>query len=96
MTIKTQSLIHATREFTVEKTRPSNTTAYTNEDVISEDDSSGTSWVFAGVVPADWAGGTILGNTNPVYATESDNYQGRLDWAALEDLGGRGQQWRRV
>jgi hypothetical protein len=120
MTIKTQSLIHATREFTVEKTRPSNTTAYTNEDVISEDASTGTSWVFAGVVPANWAGGTItkavvqcddtavvavlsmylfnvvptgvlndnLGNTNPVYATESDNYQGRLDWAALEDLGG--------
>jgi hypothetical protein len=27
-------------------------------------------------------------NDNPVYATEVDNYQGRLDWAAMQDLGG--------
>jgi len=120
MPIKNQSVIRAQVEFSVEKTRPANTTAYTNEDVVSESTSAGTSWVFTAVVPDNWAGGRIVkaivqcddtniapvmtmyltnvvptgnlddngANTNPVYATESDNYQGRLDWAALEDLGG--------
>lgn len=120
MAIKSQGLINATIEVSVEKTRPSNTTAYTNEDVISEDGSSGTTWTFSNVVPEAGGGGKIVkaivqcddtnitpvltmyltnvtplgvlndnsGNTNPVYATEGDNYQGRLDWIALADLGG--------
>ena len=120
MTVKTQSVIRATIEVSVEKTRPADTTAYTNEDVISESTSAGTAWTFTDAVPENGAGGKIVkavvlcdetgqvpvlsmylsnvtptgalddngANTNPVYATEGDNYQGRLDWAALEDLGG--------
>ena len=120
MAVKRQSMIGATIEVSVEKTRPSNTTAYTNEDVISEDASTGTAWTFTAVVPENGGGGKIVkaallcgetakapvctvyltnvtptgnlndnaANTNPVYATEGDNYQGRLDFAALEDLGG--------
>ena len=118
--MKTQSLLRKTIEVSVEKTRPSNTTAYTAEDVTSESADAGTAWVFDAVVPEAGAGGRIvkamvalddtgkvpvlsmyltnvtplgvlndnLGNTNPVYATEVDNYQGRLDWAACDDLGG--------
>lgn len=120
MVLKNRSVIFGTVEVSVEKTRPSNTTAYTNEDVISEDGSSGTAWTFDAVVPSTGGGGKIVkavvlcddtnitptltmyltnvtplgnlndngANTNPVYATEGDNYQGRLDWAALQDLGG--------
>ena len=120
MTMKTKSLIGATAEVSVEKTRPADTTLYTNEDVISESTSAGTTWNFADVVPDNGGGGRIVkavvlcddtnitptvtmyltnvtptgnlddnaANTNPVYATEGDNYQGRLDWAALDDLGG--------
>ena len=118
--LKSQSVLQKTIEISVEKTRPSNTTAYTNEDVFSENASSGTAWTFDAVVPDPGAGGRIvkamvacddtaivpvlsmyltnvtplgvlndnLGNTNPVYATEVDNYQGRLDWPAMQDLGG--------
>ena len=118
--IKSQSVLRKTFEISVEKTRPSNTTAYTDEDVFSESAGSGTAWTFDAVVPEPGAGGKIVkamvacddtnivpvlsmyltnvtplgvlndnvGNTNPVYGTESDNYQGRLDWAAMEDLGG--------
>ena len=117
---KSQSVLRRTIEVSVEKTRPSNTTAYTAEDVFSEDASSGTAWTFDAVVPDAGAGGQIVkamvacddtnivpvmtmyltnvtplgnlndngANTNPVYATEVDNYQGRLDWPAMEDLGG--------
>jgi hypothetical protein len=120
MTMKNKSVLGATIEVTVEKTRPSNTTAYTNEDVISESASSGTSWTFSSIVPTNKGGGRItkaivqcddtaivpvltmyltnvtplgvlndnVGNTNPVYATESDNYLGRIDWPAMSDLGG--------
>lgn len=120
MAVKTQSVIGASKEVSVEKTRPANTTAYTDEDVISEDGSSGTAWTFSNIVPQGGGGGKIVkavvlcddtnivpvlsmyltnvtplgvlndnvGNTNPVYATEADNYQGRLDWAAMQDLGG--------
>ena len=118
--LKTFSIIGATKEVSVEKTRPSDTTAYAAEDVISESTSAGTTWKFADVVYSDGAGGVIVkavvqcddtditpkvtlyltnvtptgelddnkANTNPVYATESDNYQGRLDFPALDDLGG--------
>lgn len=118
--IKSQSVIRKTIEVSVEKTRPSNTTAYSDEDVFSESAGSGTAWTFDAVVPDGGAGGQIVkamvacddtnivpvmtmyltnvtptgvlndnvGNTNPVYATESDNYQGRLDWPAMQDLGG--------
>jgi hypothetical protein len=118
--IKSQSLMRKTIEVSVEKTRLSNTTAYTDEDVISEHASTGTAWTFDAVVPEAGAGGRIvkavvacddtnivpvlsmyltnvtplgnlddnLANDNPVYATEVDNYQGRIDWAAMEDLGG--------
>tara|TARA_Y100000310_G_scaffold50965_1_gene47031 strand:- start:6561 stop:7088 length:528 start_codon:yes stop_codon:yes gene_type:complete len=118
--IKSESLLRAQIEVSVEKTRPANTTAYTNEDVVSESDSAGTAWTFDAVVPTPGGSGRITkaivldddtadapvmtmyltnvtptgnlddngANTNPVYATEGDNYQGRLDWAALEDLGG--------
>ena len=118
--LKSQSLLRKTIEISVEKTRLSNTTAYTDEDVISEHGSTGTAWTFDAVVPDAGAGGQIVkamvacddtnivpvltmyltnvtplgvlndnaGNTNPVYATEVDNYQGRLDWAAMQDLGG--------
>jgi hypothetical protein len=117
---KTQTVIGAQKEVSVEKTRPSNTTAYSDEDVVSEDGSSGTAWTFDAVVLTNGGSGRITkaaiqcddtnivpvmtmyltnvtptgvlndnaGNTNPVYASESDNYQGRLDWAALGDLGG--------
>ena len=120
MAIKSQSVIRQTIEVSVEKTRPSNTTAYTDEDTISEAASGGTAWVFDAVVPEAGAGGRIVkamiacddtnivpvmtmyltnvtpqgnlndnvANTNPVYATEVDNYQGRIDWAAMQDLGG--------
>ena len=118
--IKSQSLMRKTIEVSVEKTRPANTTAYSDEDVFSEAASGGTAWTFDAVVPTPGAGGRIVkamiacddtnvvpvmsmyltnvtptgvlndnaGNTNPVYATEVDNYQGRLDWAAMQDLGG--------
>ena len=118
--IKSQSVIRKTIEVSVEKTRPSNTTAYSDEDVFSESAGSGTAWTFDAVVPDGGAGGQIVkamvacddtnivpvmtmyltnvtptgvlndnvGNTNPVYATESANYQGRLDWPAMQDLGG--------
>ena len=118
--IKSQSVMRKTIEVRVEKTRLSNTTAYTDEDVISEHASTGTAWTFDAVVPEVGAGGRIvkavvahddtgkvpvltmyltnvtplgnlddnLANDNPVYATEVDNYQGRIDWAACEDLGG--------
>ena len=110
--MKSQSVLRKTIEVSVEKTRPSNTTAYTDEDVFSENASSGTAWTFDAVVPEAGAGGKIVkamiacddtnivpvcsmyltnvlptGNLN-VYATEVDNYQGRLDWAAMQDLGG--------
>jgi len=120
MAIKSQSLHRKTIEVSVEKTRPANTTAYTDEDVFSESAGSGTAWTFDAVVPEAGAGGKIVkamvacddtnivpvmtmyltnvtptgvlndnsGNTNPVYATEVDNYQGKLDWPAMEDLGG--------
>lgn len=120
MALKTQSVILATLEVSVEKTRPANTTAYTNEDVISENASTGTTWQFSAVVPDNGAGGKIVkavvlcddtgvvpvltmyltnvtptgnlndntANTNPVYAADGDNYQGKLDWIAMEDLGG--------
>ena len=118
--MKSQSVLRKTIEVSVEKTRLSNTTAYTDEDVISEHGSTGTAWTFDAVVPDAGAGGQIVkamvacddtnivpvltmyltnvtplgvlndnvGNTNPVYATEVDNYQGRLDWPAMHDLGG--------
>ena len=118
--LKSQSVLRKTIEVSVEKTRPSNTTAYTDEDVFSESAGAGTTWTFDAVVPDEGAGGQIVkamvacddtnivpvltmyltnvtplgvlndnaGNTNPVYATEVDNYQGRLDWAAMQDLGG--------
>ena len=118
--MKSQSVLRKTIEVSVEKTRPSNTTAYTDEDVFSENASSGTAWTFDAVVPEAGAGGKIVkamiacddtnivpvctmyltnvtptgnlndnaANDNPVYATEVDNYQGRLDWAAMQDLGG--------
>ena len=118
--LKAQSVLRKTIEISVEKTRPSNTTAYTDEDVFSESAGAGTAWTFDAVVPDPGAGGRIVkamiacddtnivpvltlyitnvtplgvlndnaGNTNPVYATEVDNYQGRLDWAAMQDLGG--------
>ena len=118
--IKSQSVIRKTIEVSVEKTRPSNTTAYSDEDVFSESAGSGTAWTFDAVVPDGGAGGQIVKamvacddtnivpvmtmyltnvtptgvlndnvfNTNHVYATESDNYQGRLDWPAMQDLGG--------
>jgi len=120
MTMKTHGVIGATKEISVEKTRPANTTAYTNEDVVSESASAGTAFTFDEIVPTAGGGGRIVkavvlcddtnitpvmtmyltnvtptgnlddngANTNPVYATESDNFQGRLDWAALGDLGG--------
>jgi hypothetical protein len=120
MGMKTQSLIGTQVVVTVEKTRPANTTAYTDEDVFSESASAGTSWVFDAVVPTPGGSGVItkaqlqfddtgvvpvctvylfnvlptgnlndnVGNTNPVYASESDNYVGRLDFAATQDLGG--------
>jgi hypothetical protein len=120
MAIKSQSLLRKTIEVSVEKTRPSNTTAYTDEDVFSESASAGTAWTFDAVVPDPGAGGKIVkamvacddtnivpvmtmyltnvvptgnlndnaANDNPVYATEVDNYQGRLDWPAMADLGG--------
>ena len=118
--IKSQSVIRKTIEVSVEKTRTSNTTAYSDEDVFSESAGSGTAWPVDAVVPDGGAGGQIVkamvacddtnivpvmtmyltnvtptgvlndnvGNTNPVSATESDNYQGRLDWPAMQDLGG--------
>ncbi len=108
------------REITVEKTRPADTTAYANEDVWSENTSTGTAWTFSRVTLFNAQTGFItkaliqcddtnitptftmylfnvtptgnlndnVANTNPVYATESDNYIGRLDWGAMEDLGG--------
>ncbi len=120
MTMKNKSVLGAQIEVSVEKTRPADTTAYTNEDVISESTSAGTHWDFDAVVPTPGGSGKITkavvlcdetakvpvltmyltnvaptgnlddnaANTNPVYATESDNYQGKIDWAALEDLGG--------
>ena len=118
--MKSQSVLRKTIEISVEKTRPANTTAYTDEDVFSEAASGGTAWTFDAVVPEPGAGGRIVkamiacddtnivpvctmyltnvtptgnlndnaANDNPVYATEVDNYQGRLDWAAMQDLGG--------
>jgi hypothetical protein len=120
MVMKNKSVIGAQKEVSVEKTRPSNTSAYTNEDVIAESTSAGTTWTFSAVVPNEGGGGRIVkalvlcddtgiapvltmyltnvtplgetddnkANTNPVYATEGDNYIGRLDFAAMEDLGG--------
>ena len=61
MGIKTQSVIGQKKLVTVTKTRPSNTTAYTAEDVVSESASAGTSWVFDAVVPQNGGSGTIVG-----------------------------------
>ena len=58
--MKSQSVLRKTIEVSVEKTRPSNTTAYTDEDVFSEAASGGTAWTFDGVVPQAGAGGKIV------------------------------------
>jgi len=120
MTMKNKSILGTQAEITVEKTRPADTTLYTDEDVISESTSAGTAFTFSAAVFQNGGSGRITkaviqcddtnivpvmtmyltnvvptgnlddnaANTNPVYATESDNYIGRLDWAAMEDLGG--------
>jgi len=45
---------------TVAKTRPSNTTAYSAGDVISENASSGTAWTFDAVVHTNGGSGRIV------------------------------------
>lgn len=53
-------LTPSTQTITVTKTRPANTTAYTAEDVVSENASSGTAWTFANAARTTGGSGTIV------------------------------------
>ena len=61
MVMKSKSVIGQKTLVSTTKTRPANTTAYTADDVVSEDASTGTTWTFSAAVPTNGGSGTIVG-----------------------------------